>query len=350
MPSCRKLFAGAFAAALSMSGAAVADAPAASDSRAHAEHAEVFIRDTRRIDFVSKVNGHAYSMEVSAPEAPAPPGGYPVIYVIDGNGYFPSVVGAVRMNGNAPQAVVVGIGYPRDPAWIATEADAVRRQPAEFVRGSAFEQSVGVARIYDLTLPVTADQAKAIAPSVTPGDFGGLDDFVKTIETEVKPRLIAIAQTDHVPLDLNNQTLFGHSLGGLAVVDALFTEPKAFRTFVAASPSIWWANKAVLDKETAFKAEVASGAVAPRILITVGGEEETVPKLPPAMAAQQATVEAEVKMASMITNACALAGRLKALHGAAGYEVADCAVFPGQAHGISVWPAIGRAVSFAFPQ
>jgi len=208
---------------------------------------------------------------------------------------------------------------------------------------------VGVTRVYDLTLPMTADQLKGLAPSATPADFGGLDDFLRIIETEVKPRVFATAKADHAQLNPDDQTLFGHSLGGLAVLEALFTEPKAFRTFVAASPSIWWADKAVLQKEAAFDAQVNAGAVTPRILITVGGEEETAPRLPPAMAAQQAAAEAEVKMASMVTNACALAGRLKALHGAAGYQVEDCAVFPGQAHGISVWPAIGRTVTFAFP-
>ena len=48
-------------------------------------------------------------------------------------------------------------------------------------------------------------------------------------------------------------------------------------------------------------------------------------------------------------NACELARRLKALHGARGYEVSDCAIFPLQNHNISVWPATGRAVSFALP-
>jgi len=50
----------------------------------------------------------------------------------------------------------------------------------------------------------------------------------------------------------------------------------------------------------------------------------------------------------MVGNACDLAARLKALRGPPPYEAADCAVFAGQGHNISPWPAIGRAVAFAF--
>ena len=63
---------------------------------------DVRLEDTKRIAFVSSVNGHGYSIDVSVPDTPPPPGGYPVIYVLDGDGYFASMVGAVRMNGNAP--------------------------------------------------------------------------------------------------------------------------------------------------------------------------------------------------------------------------------------------------------
>jgi predicted alpha/beta superfamily hydrolase len=147
----------------------------------------------------------------------------------------------------------------------------------------------------------------------------------------------------------DDQTIFGHSLGGLAVLEALFTEPGAFRTFVAASPSIYWGDSVVLKGEARFSELVSSGKVAPRVLITVGGEEQDIPKIPPALEAQRAAIEEGIKKARMVGNACDLAGRLKALHGAPGYEVSDCAVFPAQAHGISPWPAIGRAVSFAYP-
>ena len=318
-------------------------------------HADVFVPDTRRISFVSKVNGHAYSIDVAWPEAPPPPGGYPVIYVLDGDGYFAAVAEAVRINGNAPQAVVVGIGYPAaDPAWRAGYLAKMKFLPGGLSTVQAAGMAISLARVYDLTPAADADslkQAAAQGITATPADFGGVDDFLKTIETEVKPRVAALAAENHVKVNGADQTLFGHSLGGLAVVEALFTEPGAYRTFVAASPSIWFADRAVLAKEPAFDAAIAAGKATPRVLITVGADEEDGTKIPATMTAHRAELAALLKKDRMVGNACDLAAGiyLQTLHGAPGYEVADCAVFPHQEHGISVWPAIGRAVSFAFP-
>ncbi len=320
---------------------------------AKAVPAEVWIADTRRVEFTSKVNGHTYAIDIAYPVAAPPAKGYPVIYVLDGEVYFASVTEAVRVNGNAPQAIVVGIGYPaEDAAWRAPYLAKYAMPPPNMSAMRAGGMALSIARTYDLTTPMDEATLKQMSPpgmKVTTADAGGVDDFLKIIETEIKPRVDDLAAEQGLKIDHADQTLFGHSLGGLAVVEALFTEPNAFRTFVAASPSIWWVNKAVLAKEAGFAAQVKAGKTTPRILITVGGEEQTAPHLPPSMAAMQAQIEAQIKMARMVDNACDLAVRLKALPGAAGYEVADCAVFPHQEHGISVWPAIGRAVAFAFP-
>jgi predicted alpha/beta superfamily hydrolase len=63
------------------------------------------------------------------------------------------------------------------------------------------------------------------------------------------------------------------SLGGLAVVRALFTEPTAYRSFIADSPSLWYDGGSVLDGEKQFAADVTSGRIAPRVLIAVGARE-----------------------------------------------------------------------------
>jgi predicted alpha/beta superfamily hydrolase len=348
-----RLAASVFAAvglAAGVCAAAAAPSPAQPEPSAAARLGhphEVVIEDTRRIAFVSGVNGHRYSIDVSIPDTPPPPEGYPVIYVLDGDGYFTSVVGAVRMNGNAPNAVVVGVGYPRDPAWAQAVLSRHRPLPPAMAEGRPFDTAVELERQYDLSPPAdtaTRGQMTITGVRMSAPDFGGVDSFLKTIEIEIKPRVAALAR-----IDKGNQTLFGHSLGGLAVVEALFTEPGAYRTFVAASPSIWWADRAVLKHEGAFDALIAAGAATPRVMVTVGALEDAVPKLPPDYAGHLAEVKAMIAKARMVGNACDLATRLKALKGAPGYEVADCVVFPEQSHGISVWPAIGRAVSFAYP-
>lgn len=321
-----------------------APAKAVSAAQRLGHPADVTILDTKRIDLVSSVNGRRYSIDVALPDEPPPPGGYPVLYVLDGYGYFASVVEAARGNGNAPKTIVVGIGYPRDPAWSAAILDARRPLPPAFAGAPPFVAAASMERQRDMTLDVDAATLKQMAEigmKAAPTDFGGVDGFLKTIEVDIKPKVYALADVNRA-----DQSLFGHSLGGLAVLEALFTEPTAFRNFGVASPSIWWGQRAVLNKEAAFAAAVVSGKAAPRVLIEVGGEEETVPPIPPEMAARKAAIEASVKRSRMVGNACDLATRLKALNGPSGYEVTGCVTFPDQGHGISVWPAIGRMISF----
>ncbi len=227
--------------------------------------AEVSIANTRKIDLVSSVNGHSYTITVALPSEPAPSKGYRVIYVLDGYGYFGAMTEAVRANRNAPGTIVVGIGYPDTAAFVRGVIDRHGPLPAASAKAPRFMAAVGVERLYDMTLPATdeelADQSIAGLMEPKARDVGGLDDFLKTVEVDIKPRVAALAK-----VDLADQTLFGHSLGGLAVVHALFTTPNAFRTFVAASPSIWWNHEKVLKGEAAFASKVTAGAVHPRVL------------------------------------------------------------------------------------
>lgn len=303
----------------------------------------VSIPNTRRINFVSRVNGHEYSISVALPWVPAPESGYRVFYVLDGYAYFASAVEAIRTN--APDVVVVGIGYPEDPAFIGRILE--KRGPQRGLDGmAAMVQAYVMERMYDLSLPMSDDAlAMQNMPGValTANHVGGIDDFLATIETEVKPLV-----EDMVSIDQSNQALFGHSLGGLAVVHALFVEPKAFRTFIAASPSIWWNQKAVLVNEAKFSAAVDAGVISPRVLVTMGSDEDEVKVVPAGLGIDQADLEALVQRARMVENARELTARLQALRGSNGYQVQDYALFAKQGHGISPWPALGRAVDFAF--
>jgi pimeloyl-ACP methyl ester carboxylesterase len=206
-----------------------------------------------------------------------------------------------------------------------------------------------LALTYDLTLPASEE---ALANQVPIGSLkqntenvGGLDEFLRTIETEVKPRVAAL-----VPIDTTNQALFGHSLGGgLAVLHALFVEPNAFRTFIIASPSIWWNNRAVLGDEAKFAGDVSSGRASPRVLVTIGSEESTAPKVVPASwGINRDDLVESLRKSAMVENAAALVRRLKAFPGGPGYRVADFALFDKESHAISPWSALARGISFAF--
>ena len=299
-----------------------------------------------RYDFRSDINDRSYSLSVALPLVASPDKGSPVLYVLDGDWYFGSAVEAIR--NNAPEVAVVGIGYPDDEAHIGSVL--ARRQPLPpWAREMpAFRAAVALERLYDLSLPaseavLTNDFPKAY--EVRESDVGGLEPFLRVVESEIKPRVASL-----LPIDSSNQALFGHSLGGLAVIHALFAAPGAFRTFVAASPAIWWNDGAVLDGEAKFADLLRATRETPRILVTMGSEEETPdPKIAAKYSLDYAEYSVRIRRARMVENARELTERLIALGGTHGFEVEEYAIFQKQAHGISPWPAIGRAVSFAYP-
>jgi predicted alpha/beta superfamily hydrolase len=333
---------------LATGSAVLADTPGPVTMLAHIEVAQIAIPNTKRLEFVSKINGNRYSLSVALPYESAPASGYGVLYLLDSDFYFASATELVRGIGNVPNVVVVGIGYPIDAAfshWVIA-----RRGPVPgFLRNSPPSTIAAfLERTYDLTLPASdralAAQALPGSPKQKSSNVGGLTDFLKIIEAEVKPRVASL-----VHVDLANQTLFGHSFGGLAALHALFIEPQAFRTFIIASPSIWWNDRAVLADEASFAAKVSAGRTSPRVLITVGSEERTPPNFPASWGIDPTAGTAFYRMIRMFENTGELAERLKALHGSRDYKVED-AIFDKENHSVTAWAALARGVPFAFDQ
>jgi predicted alpha/beta superfamily hydrolase len=307
---------------------------------------DVSISNTRRFEFASTINAHRYVISIGLPDERCPERGCGVLYVLDGDFYFASAAGAARL-GNAPGIVVVGIGYPNRPAFVKSVLSEHQPLPAYFNSMPPSQAAIELERTYDLTLPATDGELVAqrdiTVSEMTSKSVGGLDDFLKTIEIDVKPRVAKL-----VSIDPTNQAIFGHSLGGLAVLHALFVNPGGFRTFISASPSIWWNMSSVLLDEPRFSAAVQAGTVKPRVLLTIGSNESTAPTIiPPGWGMSAAELDTALQRARMVQNVAELAARLKALRGNEGYVV-DYAVFDQQDHGISPWPAIGRGISFAF--
>ena len=64
----------------------------------------------------------------------------------------------------------------------------------------------------------------------------------------------------------------GMSLGGIFTLYAMFTRPAAFKRYIALSPSIYWAERRILEMETG---HAASGKDLPATLfLSMGGLEE----------------------------------------------------------------------------
>jgi predicted alpha/beta superfamily hydrolase len=228
------------------------------DSRSSASASHGCLREMAlealKVDFRSAIRARAYRLLISIPGKPAPPRGYPVVYLVDGNLHFGIAVDTMRIQACWPDvrdAVIVGIGYPTDRV-----ADAL------------------ALRMPDLTTPITEAQAQVPwyrkMPPAAHG-FGHLDDYLRMLDEEVKPRV-----ADVVPVDPQDQTLMGHSLGGLLTLHALFRRTASFQHFVAISPSIWWNDREVLQHEAGFVQRLRGGEVKARVLVSVGELESTV--------------------------------------------------------------------------
>lgn len=311
--------------------------------------AQVSIPNTRQLTFTSAINGEPYTLFVSIPFIAPPQGGYPVYYVLDGESYFSTAATASRLlQENA--AVVVGIDHLAFNDRTVIEKYA-NRKPSDTspIGTDAMISAVNRLRTHDLTLPVAP--AHRAPDWFEPSRNGGVDDFLKIIETEIKPKIAAL-----VPVDPANQALYGHSLGGLAVIHALFTEPTAFRSFIASSPSLWWDGDAVLEDEEKFAAAITAGQAAPRILITAGGDEDDLSIPPKAFMNslspdKRAEITPYLKMrarwSGMVSGTRALASRLAALDGAEGYKV-EYALMAGEDHPTAALVSVGRGLRFAF--
>lgn len=298
---------------------------------------EVTIPRTHQIEIRSRINHRLYRVFVAEPLGETPSTGYPVIYSVDGNAFFATLVETARMQQRlVGPVVVVGVGYPTDASF-----DAARRY-------------------YDFTPFTPPDRLKdQLIPGQQPvSETGGNEEFVRVLEHDVKPLV-----EREFKIDRDRQTLVGHSLGGLFVLHVLFTHPDAFQTYVASSPSLWWDNQVILKEEQSFLA--LAGVKGPnrgvrssspndatvssdgtigkgrelRLLITVGGIEQT--PLP----SDTSERGERRKKNRMVGNARDMFDRLVPLS-ESGLRVVF-KEFEGENHGSVVPCAISRAVSFS---
>ena len=185
-------------------------------------HDPVLVRGSVQFDLASAISGRTYRIFVFQPAAPPPPEGYPVVVVTDGNLNFPiaaTMAAAFSLRGGKP-ALVVGVGYPADDPLAPMHL-----------------------RNRDLT-PATPLSRIRQAPGLPPpklADYGGADLFRRFLIEELRTAIAA-----DWPVNADDQTLYGHSLGGLFVLETLFAHPASFRGFVASSPSIWWNHRGLL--------------------------------------------------------------------------------------------------------
>ncbi|MCZ2497996.1 prolyl oligopeptidase family serine peptidase [Xylophilus sp. Kf1] len=221
-----------------------ADAPAVPAAASAPRYA---LPETEEWELATADGSRAYRILVYRPEGAAPPGGFAVLTVLDGNALFAGLVEAARATRHEPAGpkglMVVAVGYPGDAAY-----DMRRRS-------------------FDLT-PVPSSAAReARAGFALGGQREFLDFLLDRLRGEVARRY---------PVDVKKQSLYGHSFGGLFALYALYTRPDAFQSVVAASPSIWWNGQSVLKEEADFRSRIGKAPDAilqTSLRILVGGRE-----------------------------------------------------------------------------
>lgn len=188
-----------------------------------AAHADPVNLDGSEQWLMQSAEGRDYRIMVSLPEGEVPyTGGYPVIYIVDGNALFPALHAAKRVQDRWKGAILVAIGYPSDT-------------PYDFNR-----------RAFDLSPPQP--------PERNDPSQGGQDLFLDFIEKRLMPRV-----NQRFKVDQDQRSLVGWSFGGMFGVYTLFTRPQLFQHVVAISPSLWWRDRYLLEHEKAFTEQAHAG-------------------------------------------------------------------------------------------
>lgn len=165
----------------------------------------------------STCTGRIYRIQ-TATLGEMPSEGYPVLFVLDGEAFFPALYNIMQSlmpnpvtRSNAP-CLIVGIGYTTGSVRDLTQ------------------------RVADYTPPLgdnaTADERQ---------QFGQADRFAAFIDSE----LTAFLESKY-RLDKNETAVFGHSFGALFGLYSLLSHHR-FRRHWLVSPSIWWHNRRILD-------------------------------------------------------------------------------------------------------
>ncbi len=157
-----------------------------------------------------------------------PQSGCPVLYLLDGDSFFTSVVGFTQFFSRSRVAA-----FPPCAVVAVLNTDRTR----------------------DLTPTCSAVRRDG---SVHAGDRpqgGGAERFARFLVEELRPAV------ERTVMSNGQNYLVGHSYAGLFTLYALSTRPGAFQTYVALDPSLWWDGGKLLQQleQPSGTADVLSG-------------------------------------------------------------------------------------------
>lgn len=208
----------------------------------------VFQNNQAQFQIKSKNTGHDYLIQIYKPPVAPPQQGYPVLYILDGNATFPSAaniaqsIGAGSAKLGLDPLMIVAVDYPQQKTFDVQK------------------------RAYDYTPKPSAEfQAQGKYK------YGGADKFINFLNDELKPEI-----AKQFPVNSQQQSLYGHSFGGLLVLYHFFQKPDVFQRYFAASPSLWFDQGMLFQQLNHWQSQKQNNS--PMLLTTVGTHEQGGPR------------------------------------------------------------------------
>lgn len=266
----------------------------------------------KQVMLQSKITHQSYALSIYTPNQPVPKEGFPILYLLDGHLTFPltqKIADNLINENQIKPIIIVGIDYTDQSQWINLRAQdytpphntTITNDP--FIKGEA--------------------------------NGGGAPLFLSFINKELKP---FIEQNFHV--NQKQQAIFGHSYGGLFTLYTRFTQPDSFQYYYAASPSIWWDNKVIMQTVDQFMRNTIPSSSTPKFIISVGSLEQTAPDNSPNERKQKLIKRKQVSNATVLANLLNSATPDKLL--------TAFIIFPNQNHGTVIPLAIEQALMHFF--
>lgn len=173
---------------------------------------------------------------------------YPTLYMLDANGFFGTIAETVRsltMLNEISEIIIIGIGYSVNTV---TETLGFRTRDYTPTRVDSWYKDVSLSN----------------APEYR--GSGGASHFLRFIREELIPFINTTYRT--IPKD---DAIFGFSFGGLFALSVLFDQPDTFTRYIIGSPTVWWDESVILNREQDFAAKNTD--LSAKVFLSVGSCE-----------------------------------------------------------------------------
>lgn len=191
---------------------------------------------------------------------------YPVLFVTDANYAFPVTRNiAQRLNKHAgmEEVIVVGLSYAKgDGAVFSRRRDYTPTTP----RRHAYRSDM---------------------PERAPA-FGEAGAYGRYLVDEVMPMIAA-----HYRADMSRKIFVGHSYGSLLGLELLFTRPGSFEHYILGSPSLWYDQGVMFEREKAYAAK--HKALPASVYFGIGATETLAPGKQRSRAEEDADMVADLR-------------------------------------------------------